>query len=433
MTGCGSSGSGTAGNAGGNAGSGASNSGGSAGASGGAAGSGSGATGGFAGTGGSSGSSSGGSAGASTGGSGGSAGSSSGGSGGGPADAGLDVQFTYDGPVDDGGFNNDASCAAATAEAKPLPLDIYVMLDQSGSMGSDCNVSGNYQASTGSKWCYAVNALAGFMANANATQDVRVALQYFALGSGTCGGAGYNTPEIALTAIPGGTSAFVASLNSHGPSTGTPTEGAANGLTQFTSNQKASNPNRTIIGILITDGDPSGCTSNLTTIGNILTTAYNGGQGVRSYVIGMSGATFGNLETIAKGGGAPSHSTYCSGAGPCHYYNVANGDYTTFQSVLSTIQASAIGCDYNMPTSDAGIVDPNKVSVEYSPGGNPPPSTIPKVASAAACPAPGGGQGGWYYDNPGNPTKITLCPATCQVVQADANAKVAVNLGCLGS
>jgi hypothetical protein len=48
------------------------------------------------------------------------------------------------------------------------------------------------------------------------------------------------------------------------------------------------------------------------------------------------------------------------------------------------------------------------------------------VASEADCT----GSGGWYYDNPTTPTKITLCPSTCTDVQNDPSANVSIELGC---
>lgn len=55
------------------------------------------------------------------------------GEGGGSGDAGLpDVTFSYDGPADDGG--SVEACAAVTVEAQLVPLDLYVVLDRSGSM-----------------------------------------------------------------------------------------------------------------------------------------------------------------------------------------------------------------------------------------------------------------------------------------------------------
>jgi len=39
---------------------------------------------------------------------------------------------------------------------------------------------------------------------------------------------------------------------------------------------------------------------------------------------------------------------------------------------------------------------------------------------------------GWHYDNQANPTKVLMCPQTCQKVQATVNASVSVIFGCPG-
>jgi hypothetical protein len=49
-----------------------------------------------------------------------------------------------------------------------------------------------------------------------------------------------------------------------------------------------------------------------------------------------------------------------------------------------------------------------------------------QAPNAGSCPA----SGGWYYDDPGAPTKLSLCPATCNVVKTDAKATVNVLMGC---
>jgi hypothetical protein len=357
---------------------------------------------------------------------GGSTGGSSG-SGGGPVDAGIpDVTFTYDGPTEtDSGTVGDA-CAGTTVKAEPAPFDMYVMQDNSGSMGADCNIG----SGTNSKWCFAVNALSNFFSTAPA--GVGVALQYFPSCApslpANCNGVSCANPAVALADLPGNLANLQASLNAVAPNGGTPMEAALNGIVQFTAANKQ--PGRTMIGVFITDGFPDGCSSNVNTLANIINTHYQA-TGIKTFVIGMTGADYVTLDSIAAPGGASSHSTFCGpGAGPpCFHYDVQNGSAAAFNAVLSAIQKSAVSCQFAMPEADGGLIDPTKVSVEYSVGGNPPPQKLTKVNNAASC----GGGGGWYYDNNTNPTTITLCPSTCAVVQVDSQAKIDVALGCLGS
>ncbi len=350
---------------------------------------------------------------------------------GGVGDAGLpDVSFTYDaGGTTDGGVGD--ACAAVTAKAEPKPLDMYIMLDKSGSMGSDCNIG----SSTASKWCYAVNALSGFFTSTSAP-GMGVALQYFPISGYSCTGNGGTeaTPAVALGLLPGNLNALQNSLNGTVPDGGnTPIEAGLRGLIDYTAKNKK--PNRVMIAILITDGSPNACNTSGTYMAG-LASAHFAASGVRTFVIGMTGASFATLEQIAAGGGTTTHPDNVGGVtdacgngnGPCYHWNVGNGNPQAFVAALQAIQQSAVGCQYNVPKSDAGIVDPDKIEVQYTPGSGA-VQKLQKVANAGAC----GAGDGWHYDNNANPTTIILCPATCTKVTNDAKAKIDIVLGCLGS
>jgi hypothetical protein len=184
-----------------------------------------------------------------------------------------------------------------------------------------------------------------------------------------------------------------------------------------------------MIGIIITDGDPMGCNNNNpSTVNQSLATHYQQ-TGIPTFIVGMDGAAFNNLQTMAQNASPRTHSNYCGGGpNPCWYYSVGNGDPSAFVDALREIQQSAIGCVYNMPRTDAGVVDPARIRVTYSAGGVPPAQSIPPRATAADC-----GGGGWYYDNPTRPTTIHLCPNTCNGVKSDTAARVDVIVGCQGS
>ncbi len=422
-------------------GSGGSSSGGSA--TGGAAGAGAAASGGVAGSSGAGGSSGGGGSSGRSSGGGASGASGSGGfdSGAPDADAGLpDVTFGYDGPVDDGSIGD--ACAGTTVKAELAQLDMIVMLDRSGSMSepgfawyspaSDCNVS---DPVVDSKWCRAVHALGQYFQSASATNN-RAALQYFPIaGVTTCPGNGYGTPAVGLTSLPSGAAALVTSLNQEGPlGTYTPTQDAILGANAFSQANK--DPKRKMISILITDGLPNTCpVSSGSGLAQIVSSHFSS-TGIPTYVIGMTGADFATVETIAAGGGTKTHpdavstlsDTCGNGNGPCYHWNVGNGDPAVFVEALKLIQQQALGCSLDIPQVSGGIPDWNKVELHYSPGGNPPVQTVPHVASAAQCSGDG-----WYYDNNTTPTKVNFCPSLCTKVQADYTAKLELALGCLGS
>ena len=185
---------------------------------------------------------------------------------------------------------------------------MYIMLDRSCSMGNDCNID----SGTNSKWCHAVNALSGYFNSTSATGNA-AALQFFPVtdhrprcarpARRTAPPASPITPP-PYTTLP--TNAFDALLNAttdNNPCV-TPTEGAIRGLDKFTANNRRGG--RVTIGMLVTNGDPVSCDTNLTNLSNLLQAHY-AATTLRTYVIGMTGANDANLEQLAQGGNAPLH------------------------------------------------------------------------------------------------------------------------------
>jgi hypothetical protein len=246
----------------------------------------------------------------------------------------------------DGSGGEGGSCYA--------PVDMFIMQDRSGSMGADCNIG---DMTTNSKWCHSVNALAGYFNSKSAVGNA-AAIQFFPLPNHNpllCAtGSGYDVAALPASpptwyVLP--TVAFDSLLNAENDQGGggTPTEAAIRGLATFTSGHRRTG--RVTIGILITDGDPNGCDENLGNLSNLLQ-AHFAATKLRTYVIGMEGADFNNLEQIAQGGNAPMHpdaiggvTDACgNGPGPCRAWNVGNGDPKVFGAALAAIQDMSDGC-----------------------------------------------------------------------------------------
>jgi len=241
---------------------------------------------------------------------------------------------------------------------------MYIVFDKSGSMGEpegngapgDCNIGQNVN----SKWCRGINALSGYL-NSPSAKDQSAALQFFSGNDGAnCNtGAPYNQPAVpttSFTTLPSNT--FDTALNGIVPGGGTPIEAALRGLTSYTAANRR--PGHVTIGILVTDGDPQGCSNDLDELSDILEAHYQATK-IRTYVIGMQGATFSNLERISAGGNAPTHAatvgalTNACGnvAEPCRFWNVGDGNPAGFIQALAAIQESADGCK-----PGGGVVNP---------------------------------------------------------------------------
>jgi hypothetical protein len=103
-------------------------------------------------------------------------------------------------------------------------------------------------------------------------------------------------------------------------------------------------------------------------------------------------------------------------------------DPTFADMAEGVIIGSQLSCEYEIPPPPEGeTLDPTKVNVIYTPGGTTDEVSILNVPGGAADCGP---EGGWYYDDPVNPTTIFMCPATCDVLQGDSEGKVDVLFGC---
>lgn len=108
---------------------------------------------------------------------------------------------------------------------------------------------------------------------------------------------------------------------------------------------------------------------------------------------------------------------------------ICTGDWTTVFNDISqaVVSGSRVSCDLAIPAPPMGEgLDPTRVNVKYVAGGTGTGESLAKVPGAADCAA----AGGWYYDNDVSPTQITLCPATCELVQDDPAANIQIEFGC---
>ena len=308
-------------------------------------------------------------------------------------------------------------CLTDTLKAQPVPLAMLLVMDRSGSMA-------------GTKWDQARYAMIGF-ADTPGAAGSKLGLTVFPPdpgGGDQCTPASYK-PVVPIAMLPGNGTIIKDALLSRSTTGSTP---MANGLQGGIDSMKdflTTNPNEEGVIILVTDGDPGACSGvdTVSNVSSIASTAAKGTPRIRTFVVGMDGATFGNLDTIAKAGeGAPTAFNAAGTGG-----DAGVSAQQQLLDALEKIRSGALGCEYILPTpgGDKGVLDPNSVEIEFTPGGNDPPSRFKRVDSLAEC---GTKTGGFYYDNPKEPKRIILCPASCtDVKEGTDEAKVDVFLGCI--
>jgi hypothetical protein len=97
-----------------------------------------------------------------------------------------------------------------------------------------------------------------------------------------------------------------------------------------------------------------------------------------------------------------------------------------FDAVAQAVGNTArLSCEFDIPTPDGGMLDPTLVNVSVaSPTGA---TGLVKVSGPTGCTS-----GGWYYDDETAPTKVLLCPSSCDAAQSavSAGGSVHIHFGC---
>lgn len=341
--------------------------------------------------------------------------------------------------------NSACECASSTQTATLIPLDIFIMMDQSSSMGDP---TGNGQT----KWQAVTQAVQAFVKDPKSA-GIGVGIQYFPISndcpstcdtsaekaackaaggscssflfitscdgcaSKMCSAAEYAKPEVKIQTLPAVAGAIQSSLAAHSPTGTTPTQAALQGAVNYAKQHAIANPTHTVVVLLATDGEPTECSIQAPAkiASTIAAPAAAGTPKILTFVIGV-GTSLSSLNAIAAAGGT----------GNAFIVDTGGNVLQQFQAALTAIQGKALGCQYAIPQPpDGQVIDFTKVNVQLTLGGV--SKVLPYVDSEAKCDPT---SGGWHYDDALAPTKILLCAQTCTAVSADTSPKVDIQLGC---
>jgi hypothetical protein len=318
----------------------------------------------------------------------------SGGAGGFSAAGGFGGQSGSGATSGNGGGTSGVSgdCGGMDYGAEPRQLDIYVVLDESMSMILPVDL-----------WTPVTGALNQFF-NSPQSAGIGVGITYFA---GGCDIPPYETPTVPIAPLPGNAAALQASMAMQTPAFGTATTPALTGALNYARVRQTTLPETKQIVLLVSDGEPAGCMSNITNASTAAANGFTGSPSIPVYVVGLGNV--GNLNMIAAAGGTGSAIL----ADPMNPQAVIDA--------MNVIRGQALPCDYAVPAS-TGDFDPDLVNVNHLVGGN--STTIYGLKSEAECDPT---IGGWYYSTH-TPPRIIACPATCANFGNGGEVKVVV--GC---
>jgi len=333
----------------------------------------------------------------------------SGGSGAYPTSACEGLSFDAGGQAGGG----EESCSGVSNEAEPVPIDLYIMMDRSVSMGS------LIPGTNTTRWEALQQAVEGFV-DASADDDVRAGIGFFGVTGGNddlidCNQNNYSTPKVEIGRLDDVGGDIVAAMADMVPGGLTPEGPALAGALEHAAAWAEENPGRVTAVVLVSDGYPTQCTPNtLSGLADIAEQAHLEEPYIRTYVIGLA-ADF-NLDAVALAGGTRKSFLVDEKT------DVAE----SFASVLRNVANSKLACEYALPPSNDPTMklDYEKVQVTYTTADGQ-TEEIPSVPSIDGCAQTA--NGGWYYDNLANPTSIKVCPCTCTRFDA---GRVDVRVGC---
>lgn len=311
-------------------------------------------------------------------------------------------------------------CLSDTLGAVPVALAMLLVMDRSSSMT---------EGAPSSKWDQARKAMIAF-ADTKGAAGAKLGLTVFPPDPGPgdqCAPSAF-TPVVPIELLPGNAPTLKAALMSRDATGGTPMGSALQGGVDSMKTFLSTHTDEEGVIILVTDGDPAGCLNDTVShVANVAAAAANGPPRIRTFVVGMQGATFSNLDTIAQAGAGAPKAFNASGG-------LSDAGATPQQQLLDALDAirsGALGCTYVLPRPDPsqGVLDPASVAIDFTPGKNDPTNRFHRVENEAAC---GATTGGFYYDDPKAPTRIILCHASCEAVRnGTGDAKLDVVLGCI--
>ena len=319
----------------------------------------------------------------------------------------------------------ESACATGTASAKLKGVNMFVMFDRSSSMSEEANDQG------ATRWDLTSSALTAFFASPDAG-GLKLALRFFphdqpAAGCNqdgcsvdACGTPLVGLGELTTAAAPADAheQALIGATMSSAPGMsgqGTPISAALGGALQWAHEQRAMTPDQNSVVVLVTDGEANGCDEDIGNIARLASDAYAADE-IRTYAIGLTGSQERDMDQIARAGHTDQGIFVADGA----------NTQQELLDALGAIKGEILSCDFAMPEPEEGMaVNPGQINVNFTAGSGT-KTTLKPAGDEQGCTA----AGGWYYDNPADPTRIFLCPATCETVTSDPAAGLQILLGC---
>lgn len=283
-------------------------------------------------------------------------------------------------------------CEANAYFSERKRLDVYMMIDDSGSMIP--------------WWLPTVDALNLFFQDP-ASAGIGVGMQFF---GSACEPEHYAQPLVPIGALPDNAAALQQAFPAI-PLNETATLPALQGAIQHARDWSMQHPDATVIVVLVTDGLPEECNSTLENVTEAAREGFEGSPSIATWVVGIG--DLGALDAFAAAGGTGK---------------ALITDPTASQQLaeaLNKVRDAALPCEFGLPDVAGVPVQPDRVNLRHT-ATDGAGTTIGAVLDRESCDAT---QGGWYFDRADAPSKIIACPQSCERLNA-LSGEINVLLGC---
>jgi len=307
------------------------------------------------------------------------------------------------------------ACVGVNAQAETLPVDLFALVDGSGSMG-DATLTGV------SKWYATKAGFRDFLRHA--PSGMGFGLSLFPVSSDStaaCSTDRYRSAAMPITDVTQMADGALAKLDAVTPHGQTPTAPALSAALDLAMAYALDHADRSVVVVLATDGLPTLCApTDTAAIAGMAKAALEGPAHVRTLVVAsrsLEDFDVSGFDAIAVAGGTDRSLVIDPHA-----------DFARqLSDALGAAAAHQVACDLTLPEPPVGEhldYDAVNVVVDTAQGR----VTLPRVSGPASCT----GAGGWYYDvepAKGAPSRLNMCKSSCE--RADSSAKgLRVELGC---
>jgi hypothetical protein len=308
------------------------------------------------------------------------------------------------------------ACVGVVASAESLPVDLFALVDGSGSM-REATLTGV------SKWYATKAAFRDFLSSAPPGMGFGLAL-FPTPGDDTasCVAQHYRDAALPIGDVSQMTGGVLDQLEAVTPYGQTPTAPAFTAALGLATAHALEHRERSVVVVLATDGLPTTCDPvDARALADLARDALRGSAHVRTLVVAsrsLTGSDQRSFDAIATAGGTGRALSIDPRA-----------DFAAqLSQALGAAATRRVACDLTLPQPPQGErIDYDAVNVVLSAEGS--RTTFPRVVGAESC----GAAGGWYYDvDPalGAPSRLNMCKASCDRLSDTGAAELQVELGC---